>query len=219
MVGQDLCDYDWPSRRVLNGYAPRAFNSDCSVRYPNWRLGVDLQSLHSEDAITWSVFGTASRASQAVLHAWLADLLQLLDLTDVSPEHPEIALWRRVPHPDGLAPGGPEIDVTISTRNSLILCEAKWRSRVGVRQGKDKNKDQIQLRGEFLKDFAPRLCPSRTQFAVVGISLYPNAFDDTTPPGIHFRATTWEDVCALTTHPLGQEVARYFDWKKSHTKS
>jgi len=40
----------------------------------------DLQSIHSEDAITWSVFGTAALAPQLVLRAWLVDFLRLIDL-------------------------------------------------------------------------------------------------------------------------------------------
>ena len=44
----------------------------------------DLQSLHSEEAITWSVFGTAARAPQPVLKDWLADLMRLLNKGDVN---------------------------------------------------------------------------------------------------------------------------------------
>ena len=178
----------------------------------------DLQSIHSEDAITWSVFGTAARAPQPDLKVWLADLFRLLDLPHVQTEYPQVFLWRRLPHPDTLVPGGPEIDVGISTTNALILGEAKWKSGVGATQGKMRNKDQIQLRGEFLKKYGPRMFPNHFEFVVLGISLFVDALTDTTPDGIAFRSTTWEQICSLTSHPHAAEVARYFKWKKEHTR-
>lgn len=178
----------------------------------------DLQSIHSEDAITWSVFGTVRRASQPDLKVWLADLLKLLDLPGLKTDDAEIFLWRRVPHPDTLVPGGPEIDVGISTSNALILGEAKWQSGVGKAQGKMRDKDQIQLRGEFLKKYGSRLFPNRSAFVVLGISLFADAFEDTTPEDITFRATTWERICSLASHPHAEELWRYFKWKKEHSK-
>lgn len=178
----------------------------------------DLQSIHSEDAITWSVFGTAARASQSDLKVWLSDLFRLIDMPGLQTDDAEVFLWRRVPHPDTLVPGGPEIDVGISTANALILGEAKWQSGVGAAQGKMRNKDQIQLRGEFLKELGPYLFPNRTAFVVLGISLFANAFKDTTPEGITFRSTTWESICSLTSHPHAKELGRYFKWKKEHTR-
>lgn len=178
----------------------------------------DLQSIHSEDAITWSVFGTAARASKSGLKMWLADLFKLLELPAVQTDDPEVFLWRRVPHPDTLVPGSPEIDVGISTTNALILCEAKWQSGVGTAQGKMKDKDQIQLRGEFLKKYGSRLFPNHIEFIVLGISLFANGFQDTTPEGITFRSTTWERICSMASHPHAEELGRYFEWKKEHTK-
>jgi hypothetical protein len=143
----------------------------------------------------------------------------MLDLPGVRTEDAEIFLWRRIPHPDTLGPGGPEIDVGIATANALILIEAKWLSGVGAAQGKKKDKDQIQLRGEFLAKYAASLFPNRSRLAVVGISLSRHAFADTTPEGVAFRSATWEAICSLTTHPLGDEVRRYFAWKMEHTRS
>jgi hypothetical protein len=44
------------------------------------RYYCDLRSIHSEDAITWSVFWTVFRAPQPVIADWLAELFRLLDL-------------------------------------------------------------------------------------------------------------------------------------------
>jgi hypothetical protein len=163
-------------------------------------------------------FGTVARAQKSEIEVWLSDLFRLLDLPVAEAEHAEIFLWRRIPHPDNLVPGGPEIDVGISTTNALILGEAKWQSGVGTSQGKKKDKDQIQLRGEFLKKYGPTLFPNRSQLVVLGISLFPDAFSNTTPEGIAFRSATWEEICSLTSHPLSEEVKRYFEWKKANTK-
>ena len=179
----------------------------------------DLQSLNSEDAITWSVFGTVARAPRRQREAWLEELFTCLHLPEAQTSDSEIFLWRRVPHPDTLVPGGPEIDVGIITRNALVLGEAKWRSSVGTGQGKKKNKTQIQLRGEFLKKYASRLIPSAHVKAVVGIGLVPNTFVNNVPKGISFREVTWAKICSLPSHPNAAELKRYFEWKKRHSRS
>lgn len=178
----------------------------------------DLQSIHSEDAITWSVLGTVARAPKPLLSAWLTNLLEILDLRGIQTDTPEVFLWRRIPHPDTLVSGGPEIDAGILTENALILVEAKWQSVVGAKQGKMRDKDQIQLRGEFLQKYGQQVFPNRAVHAVVGISLFADAFSDTTPDGIAFRSTTWEMVCDLASHPYAKELKRYLKWKTKFTK-
>lgn len=179
----------------------------------------DLQSLHSEDAITWSVFGTAACAPRSILKDWLTDLMRLLDLPQANMGVPEIFLWRRIPHPDTLVSGGPEIDVGILSENAVLLVEAKWQSGVGIRQGKMRDKDQIQLRGEFLQKYGRLIFPNREVYAVIGISLFAGAFSDTTPNGITFRSATWEQICGLASHPQAEELKRYLKWKTKLTKT
>jgi hypothetical protein len=178
----------------------------------------DLQSIHSEDSITWSIFGTVAHAPVSKLKAWLTEFFKLLNLDNVNTNDPEIYLWRRLPHPDTLVSGGPEIDAGIITANAIILVEAKWRSKVGSKQGKEGKKDQIQLRKEFLSKYGPRIFPNRTEFAVVGVSLFANVFQDTTPSGLLFRTVTWEQLCELGSHPHAKEVVTYFKWKKKYSK-
>jgi hypothetical protein len=179
----------------------------------------DLQSLHSEDAITWSVFGTLKHGEKVQKEKWLCDFLALVGLVNVSTSEAEFFLWRRIPHPNTLVPGGPEIDFGIITRNAVILGEAKWQSGVGVAQGKKKDKDQIQLRGEFLKGHGRGFFPGKEVVAVIGLSLLPNAFQNTVPDGVAFGAVTWEQVCSLPSHPQADEVKRYYLWKKTNTKT
>jgi hypothetical protein len=216
------CPPVWPPSEIVQklyqSRQVRAFAGDDLVICTSG-LGYycDLQSIHSEDAITWSVFGAAARAPQSVLEHWLDDLFTLIDLPRVRAEHAEIFLWRRIPHPDNLVSGGPEIDVGISTANALILCEAKWLSGVGSAQGKEKDKDQIQLRGEFLKNYGSKVYPNQPELVVVGIGLFHDAFVNTAPEPVIFRSITWGEVCSLASHPMAEEVERYFKWKKSNS--
>ena len=215
--------HPWPPpeivQKLYKSRQIRAFSGeDKTICMSGVGFYCDLQSINSEDAITWSIFGTAARAPQLELELWLSDLMSLLALPDVDTSGAEVFLWRRIPHPDNLVPGGPEIDVGISTSNALILGEAKWQSGVGTAQGKKKDKDQIQLRGEFLLNQVPKFYPSCSEVAVLGISLFENAFVDTTPEGIAFRSTTWDKICSLQSHPHSNELQRYLKWKKEHTK-
>ena len=109
----------------------------------------DLQSIHSEDAITWSIFGTASYLPSEVRNKFVYDFLKLSGLNPTTVKHSEISLWRRLPHPETLVAGGPEIDFLIHTNDTLVLGEAKWKSSIGAKQGKNKDRNQIELRLDF----------------------------------------------------------------------
>lgn len=209
----------WPASEVVQklykSRQERAFE-EVERRRVSGVLGFycDLQSLRSEDAITWSVFGTAARSSPAGRAKYLAELLELLGLEKTVGERSELFLWRRIPHPDNFVPGGPEIDFGIITDSIVILGEAKWMSKVGEGQGKEKGKDQIQLRREWLAKLGPRIFGRDRKFAVVGISLLNEMKKvPSSELGIQVVTTTWEKVCSLSTHPLADEVNRYYRWK------
>jgi hypothetical protein len=213
----------WPPpeivQKLYKSRQARAFEGkDLEIATSGLNYYCDLQSLHSEDAITWSVFGTIARSPQNILETWVRDLFRLIDLPDSHTGNAEIFLWRRIPHPDTLVPGGPEIDVGITTSNTVILGEAKWLSGIGAAQGKARDKDQIQLRGEFLAKYGAGIFPDRPHKVVLGISLLPNAFKDTTPEGVYFRTTLWQHMSAIPTHPLLDELARYSEWKVVNSK-
>ncbi len=213
----------WPTPEILQklyqSRQVRAFHDDnLTICQSGIGFYCDLQSLHSEDAITWSVFGTVSRAPRACLQTWVGDVMDFLDIPDASPEQAEIFLWRRILHPDNLVPGGPEIDAGILTENSILFWEAKWLSQVGTAQGKERDKDQIQLRGEFLAKYCGRLFPKASVLAVIGVSLFPGCFCNTGPGNVLFRSTTWEHLCSLPSHPFADEVLHYFAWKKNNSR-
>ena len=100
----------------------------------------DLQSIHSEDAITWSVFGPILYSSLEIRSRWTRDFLSLLKIKSPKTRKTNIFLWRRIPHPDTLVPGGPEIDFGILTEDTVVLGESKWRSKVAEKQGKKGDK-------------------------------------------------------------------------------
>ena len=213
----------WPPAEVVQklykSRQGRAFEGDeLTISTDGLGYYCDLQSLHSEDAITWSVFGTVSRSSLTIRERWVSDFFGLLNMPEASPARAGIYLWRRIPHPDTLVSGGPEIDFGILTDNTLVLGEAKWQSSVGAGQGKGGNKDQIQLRGEFLKKYGKTLFPSLTFQVVVGVGLFEDTFKDTVPNGVSFHSTTWEKICGLQVHPHAEEVKRYYDWKLENMK-
>jgi hypothetical protein len=213
----------WPPPEIIQklykSRQSRAFEGkDLEIATLGLGYYCDPQSLHSEDAITWSVFGTIAHAPQNILETWLKDLFRLIDLPDSESDNAEIFLWRRLPHPDTLVSGGPEIDVGITTSITVILGEAKWLSGIGGAQGKAKDKDQIQLRSEFLAKYGEGIFPARPHKVVLGISLVPNAFKDTTPKGVIFRTTSWQHLSALPSHPLVDELTRYVEWKMVNSK-
>jgi hypothetical protein len=179
----------------------------------------DLQSIHSEDAITWSVFGTVARSTDVIRNKFISDLFNLLGIKTGPIEISEIFLWWRIPHPDTLVSGGPEIDFGILTANTLLLGEAKWKSSVGKAQGKNKDKNQIQLRVEFLQKYEAKLYPGVTQFFVLGVGLHNDVAENYCDKAVKCISTTWLDICYLTSHPNHNELVKYLVWKTENTKN
>lgn len=73
---------NWPPpeivQKLYKSRQSRAFEGkDLETATSGLGYYCDLQSLHSEDAITWSVFGTIARAPQNILETWLRDLFRL----------------------------------------------------------------------------------------------------------------------------------------------
>ena len=113
----------------------------------------DLQSLNSEDAMTWSVFGPLAYADNSTKCAFVNALFNLIGVP-VSPTGvANIWLWRRILHPETLGLNGPEIDFGVKTEQAVLFGEAKWSSDVDRAQGKTGSKDQIALRREFLEKY------------------------------------------------------------------
>jgi hypothetical protein len=188
----------------------------------SWTLGFysDIQSLHSEDALTWSFFGPLVYGDGSGRRAFLDALLDELRLPR-SLGNVHLWLWRRFPHPDTRGMGGPELDFGIQAEDVLVLGEAKWGSPVGTGQGVDGVKNQMQLRDQFLVSFGESLFPSCTRYVLLGLS----RTGEMVPPGrlaIGSRVLdrcnlTWARLCQFP-HPLAHEIREYLDWKLQHSK-
>lgn len=76
----------------------------------------DLQSMHSEDAITWSVFGPVAYADPSTRKLFVEDLFRQIGPNETV-GHANVWLWRRLPHPDKPVSGGPEIDFGAQTES------------------------------------------------------------------------------------------------------
>jgi hypothetical protein len=180
----------------------------------------DLQSIHSEDAITWSVFGPVVYAVDSVRKAFVSELLESIDVQG-STDRSRVWLWRRLPHPDTLVPGGPEIDVGIQTDDTFVLVEAKWRSSVGARQGANRDKDQVTLRREFCEKYGRRVLPAVRHFVVLGVSwngrMIADAKTESDGVALYARDTTWKRLSEIRSHPCHEEVRDYLQWKIDHS--
>jgi hypothetical protein len=213
----------WPPaeliQKLYRSERESAFDEPARTALTRRRYYCDLQSVHSEDALTWSVFGTLSREPASVRAGVMAELLRAIGI-DVSPQDigdaPDIWLWRRLPHPQTLASGGPEIDFALQGQRVLVLGEAKWRSPVGRGQGKDGRLDQVQIRQLAFEQWHAEFFPGYTTFVLllVGRSSPGRRVDDNLPAGrVSVRSASWAELADLATHPLHEELVRYVDWK------
>ena len=181
----------------------------------------DLQSINSEDAMTWSVFGPLMYATVSVRAKFCAGLFHLIEARLNPPQSAKISLWHHVPHPEPSSSGGPEFDFLIETSEVAIIGEAKWNSPVGTRQGKNRDKDQIMIRKEFLEKHGRRIYPTVTTFVVLGVHLK----DALVRPEeyrvgnfeILLRNVSWDAICSITPHPAEEELPNYFRWKRKYS--
>ncbi|MFQ5759246.1 MAG: hypothetical protein ACE5IF_06175 [Candidatus Bathyarchaeia archaeon] len=204
----------WPHpdivKKLYRSTHGRDFAGD-ALRELSSKLGFycDLQSLRSEDAITWSVFGTLQYFPKESQTRFINSVLEKID-KNLRVDDCFIQLWTRISHPDTLVSGGPELDFQIVGDRIVIFGESKWTSKIAKDQGKMKDKNQIQLRTEFLQKYGSKIFNNATELltVVVGLSL------EKRNTGCHY--ITWREVCTETLHPLEDEVERYYLWKNEH---
>jgi hypothetical protein len=198
-----------------------------------------LQSINSEDAVTWSVFGTLAAsplASRVSFLNWLLTYLRDNDRIrggfqpslDLHNKWCSIDLWRRIPHPDTHGLNGPELDFVLDADRVLVFGEAKWNSGVAGRQGKKKDKTQLQLRCEFLH-WAQRVYEADRTLLVLAVIRRESELQKTLAT-LHADATacavggtlrvvagcvTWEELCYSSNHPRYNYLRQYYDWKSA----
>jgi hypothetical protein len=211
------------TRQVRAYVARRAWFSEQDALALSARLGriSKFQSLRSEDAVTWSWFGTLARAAADARRASIQWLYDFLDVNvDVS-DDVAIRQWVRVPHPNVPGRVGPEVDAIVDDRRGpLIYVEAKWRATLGTGRGVDEETpdDQIVLRCRALGAAARDESPPRV---VLGISVngsevdvYQHVADET---DVVVRWLTWTDLATCHEHPQAQAFSSYLAWKQRLT--
>ena len=213
----------WPPpeivQKLYQSRQLRAFDEQ-SIKLLTDRIGyyTDLQSINSEDTISWSVFGPLIYSNRETQITWVNDLLKLINIKVPNTKHSNIWLWRRIPHPDTMVSGGPEIDFGVQTENVVLLGEAKWKSGIAKSQGKNKKKDQITLRREFLEKYGKFLFRKTNTFIILGISLQGRLIEESDHElgDIHLclRNINWDKLCQIDSHPCAEELRRYLKWKK-----
>jgi hypothetical protein len=217
-----------------NRHRPLAATRDCSEAPPepprarfrdeirsrvSEKLGFycDLQSLHSEDAITWSFFGPLATAGTVAAAEFLNWLCMKLGLPWTENQRCEVDLWRRIVHPETKGMGGPELDFLLSGDQCVVLGEAKWFSGEGRSQGRTGEGRQMNYRRRFLNEFAPAIYGERGRLLLGLVLDQPIEEERPAPlPGVETAALHWADLCAYENHPAAAEFAAYYDWKQEH---
>jgi len=181
--------------------------------FSNLGFYCDLQSLRSEDAITWSVFGTLYYFSKEQQRQFVNSLLKIIGISNHVSDC-SIQLWTRIAHTDTLGSGGPELDFQIVADNVVVFGEAKWRSKVSNNQGKQRNKSQLELREQYFRDFGSKIFPKASARIVLVVGLDPRL--KSFPTSSNYRYVTWRKICEETDHPMKDQLLKYYEWKEKH---
>lgn len=186
------------------------------------RLGFycPLQSVNSEDAMTWSVFGPVmygTASDRVSLLNWICDRSGLPSENSIC----AVDLWRTIAHPQKpAASNGPELDAVLVGDRAVAFVEAKWGSPEGTGQGPSGTATQMQLRREYLDRFGAQVFGER-HFIVLGVVLE-GAVEKVTPPDserVVTRSLTWADLCDWNGHPMSDQLRAYYEWKLQNSSA
>ena len=196
----------------------------CDNRY------TDVQSLQSEDSVTWSTFGPHVPPSA------LATVVDAAFGIAGCPRMWQPTFWRRLPHPDGTG-GGPEADLMLeATDNWCFAIEAKWLSDLKSKQGKGTNRTQLEMRADSIAAKGSALGRRGSLVIVPGPQQYPRARTNSvfatyfavdgdryqpreSALQLEARAITWNQIAALLEQiPEAKEAAIYLRWRLSHLR-
>jgi hypothetical protein len=217
----------WPESllKQVRGYVARADHfaaedAEALARPLDGRIS-KFQSINSEDAVTYSWFGTLAQASTETRRAAVQWLYDRAGLSAESLD-PKIDQWARIFHPNAAgSPRGPELDARIDDQGAaLVYIEAKWNAGIGTGRGKVAGipDDQIVLRRESLRE-DPELVDDQRLLAVLGVSeSKPELAKWSEPVGssrpVVVTWLTWDDLAQCPDHPYAEEFARYLAWKR-----
>jgi len=213
----------WPAPELIQKlYASERWNGKTPEddRAARQSLGYycDLQSLNSEDAITWSFFGPLMYGPVEWRHHFATVLFEAIGLQ--APRSVAIWLWRRIPHPEKPAStGGPEIDFGLRSESCLVFGEAKWNSPVGVRQGIAKDRTQLDLRLAYCGGLGPRALPGVRRWAVLGVGRSDDVLGTVEQGSVIVHNTSWKQLVDFMPVLLRPELEQYLTWKERYSTS
>lgn len=214
----------WPPPEVLqklyasDRWRGKTSADDLSARS---RLGYycDLQSLNSEDAITWTFFGPLVYGPETDRLHFATRLFAWLDLPRPR-QRVTLWLWRRVPHPEKpTSSGGPEIDVGLQTESTLVLAEAKWNSSLGIGQGVEKNRTQLDLRKSFCSGLGAKGCAAVDRWIVLGIGRTGDVLESESGGPLRIANRTWREMLQFMPPEQVDLLTRYLDWKERYSSA
>jgi hypothetical protein len=182
-----------------------------------------VQSLRSEDTLTWTAFG------QRVDDEVIAALLELAFGSRTRPSTFSREHWARHPDPAHAA-SGPAPDVTLRADGWAYVVEAKWGADLDHEQGVTGTTSQLAMRARV----AESLCgdpeqrgvlvvvPSPQHYAWARSGVFARYFvprgSDYEPlptaTALGARAVTWEQMLeVIEARQPGSEVASYLRWR------
>ncbi|GMO36945.1 MAG: hypothetical protein Ta2B_16820 [Termitinemataceae bacterium] len=164
----------------------------------------DLYSIKSEDSITWSLFGYISKLEYSIKNNFYNEFLKNIKVKE--DKIISIELWKRIPHPETKVSGGPEIDVILNGEKYCILIEVKWTSGIDKKQGKNKNKTQIELRNMFCNGIGKKIFKTKKCITVV-------VANENTENELFL---SWDKLSDFETLPHKKLFKEYLKWKKSY---
>lgn len=220
-------DSPWPSPELLQKYyASSRFRGKTAEDDKAAKSGLghysDIQSLNSEDAVTWSFFGNLAHASPSDRLATFNRILEQVGVSRVD-DFPICWLWRRLPHPEKPeSSGGPEIDFGFLSNSTLVLGEAKWNSGLGIGQGVGGNRSQLYLRAKYCDIQARKALPSVSRFIVLGVGRSANVFDGSDlnlDTETTIKQLSWLEVAECFPRSLASELDAYLRWKSQYSRS
>ena len=189
----------WPDIDIVSKIVKSKHLSDFPEEYhkeltQQFGFYTDLQSVKSEDALTWSLFGYISKLDQVIIDSFYNELLAHFELGEDT--SCTIRLWQRLPHPETFGNGGPEIDVILMGKRICLLVECKWTADVGKNQGVNKNLNQLEIRRLWIDRLGKRIFPGHNIHIVfVGNVKLPNIY-----------SITWEEFSNFDHLPHKKRV-------------
>lgn len=230
----------WLLPKLVASRQIRAFEPEDRARLES-ALGYycDLQSLNSEDSVTWAVFGTLGLCEPSTAAQWFRCLLS--EASGEAMQRSEspacFAPWQRIPHPQTHGWGGPEIDFYFADSTTCCLLEAKWRSDMDEEQGKGRDVSQLEIRLMAIPHL--RRLGSPQDYVILMVTLPPSQakyevlakwFEVVEGRFVSREKTTqmarsssakilwasWDDVLnfmRFNKHPFGPEVSKYLSFR------